>query len=516
MGVVDSRDMPAIVTCAAVAGRRREESSAAPAAHRKPAHVRSGPAAPRPAPCAIIARMMATKVLVRTLWLAAAACGSVNDSRSDAGVDAAPALPGDYRWVRSTSSMIPLGLADGAGGLAVVGHFNAPADLGGGPLTPVGATDALIAGLSTDGEHLFSVRHGAGGNEFPFLDVVSSGGAPIAHGVSYGDVDLGRGPVTGGGGPGADGFIGLYGPGTPGWVHRIVGPGEDKIVGVATGPGSTVYAAGWFEGTTSFNGGQLTSTGGREIFLARFNAFNGTVDVTRTYGSMARDEASGIATTGTHVVLAGMFDGTLALGGAAPPLTSLGLLDVYVAGLGLDGAPMWAVRFGGAAGEDRDPRIAVDAAGDIYIAGQFRGQVAFGAVNLISNGGADVFVAKLRGENGTVAWATSFGAAGDDGGGEIAVDAQGRVAVVATVSGPLDGSPATAGLDAALLSFDGGNGARRWHHVYSTPGDDRGQVAIYGRDGDLYAGVSLAGPFDFGRPVLGAPNPAAVLMRIVP
>ncbi len=460
--------------------------------------------------------MMATKILVCALWLAASACGSVSETRVDAGGDAPPAAPGDYRWVRSMSSMSPLGVADGAGGLVVVGYFNAPADLGGGPLTPIGMSDALIAGLSSDGAHVYSVRHGGTGSEFPFLDVVTSGGAPIVHGVSYGATDLGQGPVQGGGGPGADGFIGLYGPGTPGWVHRLVGPGEDKIVATAPGPSSTVYGAGWFEDTASFNGGALTSVGGRDIFLARFNAATGAVDVTRRYGSVGRDEASSVAVDGASIVLAGMFDGTLALGGAAPPLTSAGLLDVYVAKLAADGTPVWAVRFGGASGEDRDPRVAVDAVGDIHVAGQFRGEVAFGAVNLISKGGADVFVAKLRGDSGAVAWATSFGAGGDDIISEIAVDAQGRVAVVATLSGPLDGSTSTSGLDAALLSFDGSNGAPRWNQVYTTPGDDRGGAVIYGRDGDVYATVSLAGPFDFGRPILGAPNPAAVLMRLVP
>ena len=464
--------------------------------------------------------MMATKAALGCamgLGAAAAACGSVNDDRVDGGVDGAAAAPGEYRWVRSLSAMSPFGIADGAGGLVLTGGINAPAELGGGPLTPVGMTDAVIAGFSTDGTHLFSVRHGGAGSEFPFIDVTNTTGAPIVQGVSYGDVDLGKGPVLGGGGPGADGFIGLYGPGAPSWVQRIVGPGEDKILAAVPGPNGTIYGAGWFEGTTSFNGGMLTSTGGRDIFLARFNVFSGVVDLTRQYGSGGRDESSSLAVAGGNLVLAGMFDGTLALGGAAPPLTSLGALDVYVAKLGLDGVPVWAVRFGGAGGEDRDPRVAVDAAGDIYVAGQFRGQVAFGAVNLISKGGADVFVAKLRGADGSVAWAVSFGAGGgDDNAGRIAVDAQGHVAVAATASGPLDGGPTTAGLDAVISSFDGSNGMLRWRHVYSTAGDDRGGPLTYGRDGELYAAVSLAAPFDFGQPILGAPNPASVVMRIVP
>src|SRR5215211_5587607 len=125
---------------------------------------------------------MTVKVVSWGLGLTLAACGSVGEWPGDAGIDAT-AAPGELRWVRSMSSMTPVGLADGAGGLAVTGFFNAPADLGGGALTPAGMTDALIAGFSSDGTHLFSIRHGGTGSEFPFLDVVTSGGAPIVHGV---------------------------------------------------------------------------------------------------------------------------------------------------------------------------------------------------------------------------------------------------------------------------------------------------------------------------------------------
>lgn len=442
-----------------------------------------------------------------------AARGHPGDSAAE--LSSAIARPGEPRWVRSLSSMTPYGIAEGPGGVVVTGGVVAPADLGGGLIMPAGLFDAVIASFSSDGAHLYSVRHGGAGSEFPFLDAVAANGAPIVHGVSYGEVDLGNGPVRGGG-SGRDGFLGVYGPTGPLWVQRIVGPGEDQIVATAPGPNSAVYAAGSFEGVVNLDGGTLTSSGGRDVFLGRFNVFTGAVELTRQYGGGGRDEVSGLASTGSHIIMAGMFEGTLVLGGAASPVTSAGELDVFVAKLGLDGTPVWAVRFGGAAGEDRDPRVTADAAGDIYVTGRFRGRVAFGAVDLISRGGADVFVAKLRGGDGSVVWALGFGGAGDDFAGKIAIDPAGRVAVASTISGPLDGRPATAGLDALLTVLDGSSGSLRWRRIYSTAGDDRLGAVTFGRDGDLYAGVSLAGAFDFGRPVLGAPNPGAVLLRIAP
>jgi hypothetical protein len=295
----------------------------------------------------------------------------------------------------------------------------------------------------------------------------------------------------------------------------MVGPGEDKIIASALGPGSTIYGAGWFEQTTTFNGGQLISAGNRDVFLARFNTFTGAVDLTQRYGGIGRDEMSSAASVGGTLVVAGMFDDSLAFGGASQPITSVGLLDVWVAKLDANGAGIWAVRYGGT-GDDRDPKLAMDAAGDVYVAGSFQNQVAFGAVNLVSKGIADIFVAKLRGSDGSVAWAVSIGSVADDRVGDIAVDAAGHVAMVGSVGGAIDGGTSAGGVDSLVASFDAASGTSRWRKVYSTSGDDRASALTFGRNGDLYACVGIGGAYDFGMPIIGAPGPAAVLLRIAP
>jgi len=478
---------------------------------------------------------------MRHVWVALglASCGSVRGATSDAQpVLDAPAAPnGSLRWVRSLSSLEALGVADGAGGLVVVGSIVAPAQLGGATLTPVGGAAMVIAGFdANDASHLFSVSHGATGDAYPFVHDVTSNGAPIVYGVAYGAVDLGQGVVQGGSTSTAtsDGYIGIYGPGAPSWLARLVGPGEDKIVASALGPSSTIYAGGWFEQTTtlSLNGGagsMKISSGGRDIFLARLGIFSSSVDLFRIYGGPGLDEMSGVAASGDELVATGHFDettglgtpGSLAFGGPTQPLTSSGGHDVWVAKLASNGDGVWAVKFGGP-GEDRDPRIAIDGAGDVYVAGSFTGQVAFGAINLVSRGGPDIFLAKLHGSDGSVAWAISFGATAptssalNDGVGGIAVDAAGHVSVSARIAGPLDSDTSAGGLDACIASFEAATGAPRWRRIISTPGDDSSSAIAYGRNGDLYAIVGLGGSFDFGMPIIGAPGPSAVLLRITP
>lgn len=471
------------------------------------------------------------------LIIGAAGCGSVSN-KPDAGPGsdgAAGAAPGTTRWVRSLSSMEALGVSDGPGGLTVAGAISAPANLGGQALIPAGAFDMVVAGFDAEtADHVFSVRHGDVGSEFGFLHYEDSNGAPMVYGVSYGNVDLGLGLMSGGSPSDtnlADGFIGRFGPAAPAWLARIVrnsGTGENKILASAPGPGSTIYAGGYLANPSTFSvtGGTtttvinsaLTTSGGRDIFLARFNTFTGAVDLTKTYGGTADDEITGAASTGGSLVVAGRFGGdpagvppgTLKFGGTAAPLTSNGGLDIFVAKLDTSGDGVWAVHFGGTA-DERDPRIAVDPAGDVYITGTFTGQIAFGAVNLVSMGDIDVFVAKLHGSDGSVAWAISRGTAGTDRSGDIAVDAMGRVVLGAS----LNGTP-TANGDALLESLDASNGSSRWAKMFATPGSDGVGVVTYGRNGDVYATVGLGGTFDFGMPIIGAAGPAAVLLRIAP
>jgi hypothetical protein len=434
---------------------------------------------------------------------------AVDAAAADATLD-----PASIWWARSLSGASPIGVAEGADGLIVTGYFSTIAALGGAVLESQGDADTVVASFATsDASHLYSTRFGGAGGEYGFFDHLDPLGAPLIVGVAYGTYDLGQGPLVGGGGPGADGFIGRYGPAGPSWVKRAVGPGEDKLVATALGS-STVFAIGWYEASTSVDTTSHSSVGGRDILFTRWQSSTGELEISRSFGGAGRDEGTGIASaTSGDVVAIGFFEGGLVLG--ATTLVAAGGLDVWVARFTADGVPGWAVRFGGA-GDEREPKVSTDAAGDVYIAGQFSAATAFGAVTLTPVGGSDVFVAKLRGADGAVLWATSIGSAGPDTVSDIAVDAAGRVYVTATVGGAIEpGGPYAGALDAALVSFDG-VGARRWARVLGTAGDDRAWTVAVGSDA-IYYGLSVAGPVDLGGvPIIGAPDPHGLLLKLQP
>src|SRR5262245_33032344 len=69
------------------------------------------------------------------------------DGTAPALPDGPTRMPGDIIWVRSMSAAFGLGVAEGASGLVFSGSITAPANLGGGVITPLGATDMVIGGF---------------------------------------------------------------------------------------------------------------------------------------------------------------------------------------------------------------------------------------------------------------------------------------------------------------------------------------------------------------------------------
>ena len=91
--------------------------------------------------------------------------------------------------------------------------------------------------------------------------------------------------------------------------------------------------------------------------------------------------------------------------------------------------PDW-VRTFGSTGSDNANDVAIDAAGNRYIIGQFLNTVDFnpgaGDSLVTSAGAADIFIVKLD-SDGNFVWVRSFGGTGTDVGTSIAVDASQNV-----------------------------------------------------------------------------------------
>jgi hypothetical protein len=168
--------------------------------------------------------------------------------------------------------------------------------------------------------------------------------------------------------------------------------GGDRGNGIVVDSLGNAYVTGCFSGTVSFGATTLISKGQEDVFVAKFDPDCGVLWAVSTGGS-AIDEGKDIALDSAgNVYVTGEFHGEVSFGATLLAPQNLSSSNVFVAKLDPAGKFVWAVGGGGKLAE----KIGVDASGNAYIAGSFNGDdVAFGATKLKSNGGWDVFVAKV-------------------------------------------------------------------------------------------------------------------------
>ena len=85
---------------------------------------------------------------------------------------------------------------------------------------------------------------------------------------------------------------------------------------------------------------------------------------------------------------------------------------------------LWAKKAGGN-NTDYGYGIAIDSSGNCYVTGYFQSTATFGSINLASNGGSDIFVAKLD-SSGNWLWAQKAGGGSADQGYGISTDSSGN------------------------------------------------------------------------------------------
>lgn len=199
------------------------------------------------------------------------------------------------------------------------------------------------------------------------------------------------------------------------WVRTAGGPGGDYAHCMAVDAAGNSYVAGEIEQTVNFGGGvSLTSNGDNDVFIAKYNT-SGTLQWARKMGGGTKsDKALGICLSNNNIYLTGKFEGTANFAGTT--LSSSGGRDIFVAMYTTDGVFQW-VRKAGGAGDDEGVAVSSDLAGNCYVTGYFSGSANFSNLFLNSKGSADIFVAKYNSSGGLLWTKRAGGAAADYGNG---------------------------------------------------------------------------------------------------
>jgi hypothetical protein len=190
--------------------------------------------------------------------------------------------------------------------------------------------------------------------------------------------------------------------GTPQWTQSFGGPGTDTVNALAVGTTGHIVMAGSFNGSIVFGSSQLIATNNTDGFLVRFDA-GGNHSWHKQLGDSAYQTATAVAIRpDAGVIVAGSYQGTVAVSGG--PILAGGA--AYVIGLTASGTHAWSKSFSSSTLDITG--LAVNTAGNAYVAGSFSGAFNLGGANLASDGTIDGFIGLLDGANGDHVWSRGF------------------------------------------------------------------------------------------------------------
>ena len=187
-----------------------------------------------------------------------------------------------------------------------------------------------------------------------------------------------------------------------------------------------------------------TASGEYDGFLRKFD-LDGEAIWTRQFGTVETDTAIAVAADGAGGVYAAGFL-RISLPGQRVGVVQNSLTHRFDE----DGNNIWSQEFG-TIDEDFATNVAVDSAGDIYVAGRTDGTFP-GQVN---SGGNDVFVRKFS-KDGEEIWTYQFGSNAGDDVRDIMLDDIGNLYLVGRTNGTLPGQEPQGLADAFLIKLTTG------------------------------------------------------------
>ncbi len=276
--------------------------------------------------------------------------------------------------------------------------------------------------------------------------------------------------------------------GTHAWSKQF-GDGADQVGrAIANDAQGNVLLTGALEGSADFGGGTLTSAGGTDAFVVKLDA-NGNHLWSKRFGDGAEQEGRAIAVDAAgNVLVAGNFSGSADFGGGA--LTSAGATDLFVVKLDGSGNHVWSKRFGDDKAQDLSGGMVVDAASNVLIGGDFRGALDFGGGALTSAGGHDLFMAKL-GSDGQHVWSKRFGDGSDQYAKALGKDNSGAPIITGIFVGNLDFGGTVLNNPSGWVIYAaklGADGGHLWSKRF-------GNATPQGVAGDASGGTFIVGDF---------------------
>jgi hypothetical protein len=365
-----------------------------------------------------------------------------------------------------------------------------------------------VDGMVPDGGGAIGTwAHGFTGPSFEFGGPVAVDGAGNSYSSIVGsdEIDLGGMPVTF---ELSDVFVASYDTGgTFRWLAALGGTGWDQAQALFFDtPRDRLVIGGYFSDTVDFGDGTPRTSAGLRDALVLTLSPTGSSPSVRIFGGAGSQEVRSVAVAADgSMVIGGTFERSVDFGGG--PLASNGMADGFVAAFDSTGAHAFSRNFGSNMG-DQVNAVAIDDAGNVYIAGQFLRDIDLGGGTRSSAGLEDGFIASYT-ASGTHRWSYVFGGTERDTARSIAVAPDGTCFLTGGLgSADLGEIPLPLSGSGGFIASFSGAGAYRWsmdvHNAAFVVWDS-------GRD-DIQVGGSFSGSIDVGGGTLTSNGSSDILL----
>lgn len=195
------------------------------------------------------------------------------------------------------------------------------------------------------------------------------------------------------------------------WIAKAGGAGVDKATAIKSDDSGNIYITGTFYGTATFSNRQITSNGGEDIFIAKYNSTGSLVWVI-SGGGLQNDKANDLIIFQNKITITGDFIGNATflshnLTSFQDTVTGLPSQDAYILQIDSAGAFSW-LKKGGSKYLDKGTSINADDSGNIYVTGTFSDTAIFDSVHP-NNMYNSIFVIKYDAAGNEVWWRTLGG-----------------------------------------------------------------------------------------------------------
>ncbi len=367
----------------------------------------------------------------------------------------------NFQWANKIGgiySEIGKAIATDAGGnVYTTGNFQGSVDFDPGTgtfsLTGFGNEDIFVSKLDASGNFVWAKQIGGTTYESGVSIALDPSGNIYTTGYFDGTADFDPGPgVFNLSSAGSyDIFISkLDASGNFVWAKSIGSGAVDYSRSIVIDGIGNIFSTGYFTGSVDFdpNSGvfNLTSNGNYDVYVFKLDAA-GNFIWAKNMGGPNNDVGHAISLDGSgNAYTTGYFSTTADFdpGASSFNLTCAGTTDVFVSKLDASGNFIWAKGLGGANSEI-GTSIAVDAIGNVYTTGIFKGTADFdpgsGVFNIVSSVGSDnIFISKLD-ASGNFSWAKAIVGSPLSAGQSIALDGLGNVYLTGYFRGTSDFDP---------------------------------------------------------------------------